>query len=167
VLLNDPTDCIQRKINSFILKLRKLNLIEEKLKDELTSYNSVAPRFYGLPKVHKKDRPLRPVVSCIKAPTYNLSKLLARILAFSTNEEINVGNSFELMTRLQDLQLDNDEIFLSIDAIAMFSCIPVQLVLRIVIEKCLDYQPFTSIPSKIPNSNNSSSMTFEFLLKIK
>lgn len=81
----------------------KLNQIEEKLKDELTSYNSVAPRFYGLPKVHKKECPLRPVVSCIKAPTYNLSKFLGRILSFSTNEEINVRNSYNLMLILKDL----------------------------------------------------------------
>ena len=33
-----------------------------------------APKFYGLPKVHKKDIPLRPIVSNIGSVTYGVAK---------------------------------------------------------------------------------------------
>ena len=39
-----------------------------------------APKFYGLPKIHKKDIPLRPTVSSIGSVTYKVAKELARIL---------------------------------------------------------------------------------------
>ena len=35
---------------------------------------------YGLPKIHKDNRPFRPIVSSTKSPTYNLTKELAKIL---------------------------------------------------------------------------------------
>ncbi|KAG8239164.1 hypothetical protein J437_LFUL018652, partial [Ladona fulva] len=45
------------------------------------------PRLYGLPKVHKEGVPLRPIVSQIDAPTYQLAKFLANSL------KMYVGNS--------------------------------------------------------------------------
>ena len=39
-----------------------------------------SPKFYGLPKIHKKDIPLRPIVSSIGSVTYGVAKELARIL---------------------------------------------------------------------------------------
>jgi hypothetical protein len=35
---------------------------------------------YGLPKIHKEDVPLRPIVNCIASPTYDLAKYLAGLL---------------------------------------------------------------------------------------
>ena len=39
------------------------------------------PRIYGLPKIHKSDIPLRPIVSCVNTFAYDLSAYLADILA--------------------------------------------------------------------------------------
>ena len=36
---------------------------------------------YGLPKIHKKETPLRPIVSSIGSVSYQTSKELARILS--------------------------------------------------------------------------------------
>jgi hypothetical protein len=38
------------------------------------------PRLYGLPKIHKEECPLRPIVSTMGSPTYNLAKYLAKHL---------------------------------------------------------------------------------------
>ena len=38
------------------------------------------PEFYGLPKIHKNNNPLRPIVSSIGSITYESAKLLAKIL---------------------------------------------------------------------------------------
>ena len=44
------------------------------------TYNKVyptrasAPKFYGLPKIHKEDVPLRPIVSSIGSVTYGVAK---------------------------------------------------------------------------------------------
>ena len=41
---------------------------------------AVAPKFYGLPKVHKRDIPLIPVVSSRGTTTYEATKELSRVL---------------------------------------------------------------------------------------
>ena len=47
------------------------------------SYSSdgLSPRFYGLPKIHKVGIPLRPIVSFMNSPTYEVSSYLAKFLS--------------------------------------------------------------------------------------
>ena len=40
----------------------------------------LAPKFYGLPKIHKTVTPLRPVVSSRGSVTYGVAKVIAKIL---------------------------------------------------------------------------------------
>ena len=47
----------------------------------LSPYHSHTPQIYGLPKVHKPGTPLRPIVCTINSPTYEVAKLLSKILA--------------------------------------------------------------------------------------
>ena len=39
-----------------------------------------APKFYGLPKIHKQGTPLRPIVSCCGSVTYGVAKEVTKIL---------------------------------------------------------------------------------------
>ena len=41
---------------------------------------AVPPKFYGIPKIHKRDVPLRPIVSSRGSTNYEVAKELARIL---------------------------------------------------------------------------------------
>ena len=77
----DPTKSFQTKNNSIIKKLATNKLISEDETKYLTIHNSVAPKIYGLPKIHKPNTPLRPIVSCIQSPFYKLSKYLSNILS--------------------------------------------------------------------------------------
>ena len=64
---------VRREINKckFIIKTPSLKKL-------LLEPNPVPPLLYGLPKVHKKDNPMRPVVSFVSSPTYALAKYLDR-----------------------------------------------------------------------------------------
>lgn len=44
------------------------------MKNYITCCNERAPYSYGLPKLHREVIPLRPIVSIVDSPTYNLSK---------------------------------------------------------------------------------------------
>ena len=44
-----------------------------------TGRSSPPARFYGLPKIHKANCPMRPIVSACRTSTYNLAKYLTRI----------------------------------------------------------------------------------------
>jgi hypothetical protein len=69
-LTRDPSDLTEQKT---ALLLKKSTLTEDICK-QLHPSGSRPPRLYGLPKIHKEGVPLRPIVSNICAPTYQLSK---------------------------------------------------------------------------------------------
>jgi len=65
--------------------------IDGRLKSYLTNYTSVAPRIYGLPKIHKNGSPLRPVISCLSSwPKFRVTWVMATLTSvlistFETN----------------------------------------------------------------------------------
>ena len=69
----DPTIKLEKKAK----ELLEQSDIPEQIIKEITPKNSIPPRLYRLPKVHKPDIPLRPIVSNIESLTYGLAKYLA------------------------------------------------------------------------------------------
>jgi hypothetical protein len=95
-----PTDPSKTTVNRINMKLKQL---KDKDKLEETNYNRIRPnysstaKFYGLPKIHKENIPLRPIVSLPGSPTYELSKYLAMILhplVKTSPNTINNANAF-------------------------------------------------------------------------
>ena len=80
-LRRDPTPSFERKMNSLLLSLTKKGELPRQLYDTLRSSAGQIPRMYGLPKFHKTGTPLRPMVSFINSPSYQLSKHLSDLLS--------------------------------------------------------------------------------------
>lgn len=55
-----------------VSKSKKDKYIDEKVTKTLTIYNSVCPKFYGLPKIHKPTLSFRQIIAFIDAPTDKL-----------------------------------------------------------------------------------------------
>ncbi|KAI4475175.1 hypothetical protein M0804_014468 [Polistes exclamans] len=74
-LLNkDPTSRFEKLANNLIMKLRKESIIMEEIEKNMKSYNSVAPKIYGLRKTHKQGLALRPIDDYNRHPIlYELS----------------------------------------------------------------------------------------------
>ena len=70
VLNSDPTSKTQRKLNKMLLDLKKADKISDSTYKMLYSSDGLCPRFYGLPKIHKPEIPLKPIVSFVNYPTY-------------------------------------------------------------------------------------------------
>ena len=73
---------------------------EGKITDEqyqtMRSTGAVPGKFYGLPKTHKKDNPLRPIISNCGTYNYNVAKFLINLLSpYSINDYSYVKDSFE------------------------------------------------------------------------
>ena len=78
-LKRDPTTHIEKTVAEKVKQLHRNGLIPDQLKDQLTPSYSNPPQIYGVPKIHKDNNPLRPIiVSTIGSPTYRLAKELAR-----------------------------------------------------------------------------------------
>lgn len=70
---------VTKRIRALISDLK--DLFTEETFDRLHKPTIVQPpKLYGLPKVHKPNVPLRPIVSQIDSPTYDLAKHVASVL---------------------------------------------------------------------------------------
>ena len=79
-LPRDPTVKVENKIADTFKRLRSQGHLDNKLCNFLTPRYSTPPQMYGLPKIHKEDTPMRPIVSTINSPSYKLPKELSASL---------------------------------------------------------------------------------------
>ncbi len=145
ILNTDPTAKIQTKNNNLVAKLKKDKNIDENTRKGLTVYNSCCPKIYGLPKIHKDGIPIRPIVSCINAPTYNLSKYLTNILNNVKNYDLNIKNSFELKNKIQNIKVKNNYKLMSFDVVSLFTSVPLELAVQCIKERWNDISVHTSL----------------------
>ncbi len=132
VLKSDPTGKTQRDLNAKLLLLKKSNIISETTYKMLYSSDGLSPRFYGLPKIHKPEIPLRPIVSFVNSPTYGVSSFLAKILSpMVGNTENTVKNSYHFAEFIRGKTLNADEVLVSFDVISLFTKIPVDLAIKV------------------------------------
>ena len=66
-LSEDPTRSYIQKLNSVAKPILKRSAIPDNLKTYALLNNDRVPVMYGMPKIHKKDIPIRPIVSSIGA----------------------------------------------------------------------------------------------------
>ena len=81
IVTKNPNLAFKKKLNSFIWRLYEGKKIRFDLNKLLRSCDSVLPRIYGLPKIHKPNVPLRLIVSFVGSVTHNLSKFLKNVLS--------------------------------------------------------------------------------------
>ncbi|VDP99300.1 unnamed protein product [Trichobilharzia regenti] len=77
-----PSDDIRKlegKLTSHLVKLRGIDVIDKQEFNSLKPMGSDFPNLHGLPKIHKVDNPLHPILSMYHSPTHKLAKCLADI----------------------------------------------------------------------------------------
>ena len=105
------------------------------------------PKFYGLPKIHKHDIPLRPIVSSTGTVSYNTSKELANILKPLVGwTSYHLKNTKDFIDQIKDVRLLPDETIISYDIKALFTSVPIKPVIGI-------------IKTKLENDNTLKSRT--------
>ena len=88
------------------------------------------PKLYGLPKLHKPNIPMRPIVSFCGYPTYQLSKYLTNVLKPLTDKSRHKLQSSEnFIDAIKSIQIPDDHKLMSFDVKSLFTSIPLQLAL--------------------------------------
>ena len=145
-ILKDKSKFRKSNVNVFdyIVKLEdKLNRILRTIKDKIGEeiYNwlhasgSGPGIMYGLPKVHKVNVPLRPIVSCIKTAAYNLSKFLSPIVSPLATNQYTLPNSKAFVTEIAALNLPSNFIMASLDVESLFTNVPLNETIEIILDK--------------------------------
>lgn len=148
-LKTDPTLKLMNKNNALVKLLAKDNFIDRKTELWLHNNNAVAPKIYGLPKIHKENIPLRPVVSNSGAASYNMSQFIGRIINNIVDKDIyNVRNSFDFKEFIENIMVPQDHVMVSFDIISLFTNIPTDLAINIINNKWKDIENHTRIPQQ-------------------
>ena len=93
----------------------------------------VPPKFYGLPKIHKPDTPLRPIVSSCGSVTYGVAKELAKILKPLVGQSPHYINSTQdFVEQAKHFKLESGECLSSYDVSALFTSVPIDPALNII-----------------------------------
>ena len=131
---SNPITKITSDVNKYVWNLFKNKKISKAEYHFLHCSKGVTPRFYGLPKIYKASVPLRPIVSFINSPTYNLSKFLSRILSNLLVNRYSVRNSKEFVDYVQNFTISESEILVSFDVVSLFTSVPMDKALNLVLE---------------------------------
>lgn len=148
LLNSDPTNKFQRLNNNKVKLLVDKGYISPETGRKLKTYKSTPPLFYGLPKVHKQDIPLRPIVSTICSPTSALSKYIADILkvSFENYNRFSVKDSWTFANIINNFKLPEGYVIISLDVVSLFTNISLELVLKIISDEWPFIEPHTHIP---------------------
>ena len=121
-LLNkDLRDRLTRKLSEKLFTLKRSGYLLEAVYNKIRPRHKQPPRIYGLPKIHKADVPLRPIVSCVNTSTYDSSAYLANILSPLTGKsEYTVTNSAHFVPTVSNETILDNEIMVSFDVESLF-----------------------------------------------
>ena len=132
----DPTSKQKARLIKLLKNIKAEGGINEETYKRMYPTGAGSPKFYGLPKIHKLDTPLRPIVSSTGTVSYNTAKELAKILkplvGMSTH---HLQNTKDFIQQLNDVRLQQDESIILYDAKALFTSVPIQPVLNIIKNK--------------------------------
>ena len=124
LLKKDPSSAINRKIISKLNELEKQGCIDSKLIHQLYPISEYLPCFYGLPKIHKDNVPLRPIIRSVGSVIYNMAKFLAFVLRPLVGKTKHNGqNSFDFAKKIKGVTLKTEETIISYDVVGLFTSI--------------------------------------------
>ena len=130
-----PALALERKMNDMYVDIiKKVRFITtcHAMHRKLRSSSGKPPSFYGLPKIHETGIPLRPIVSFINSPTYNLSKYLITVLAPMVGKSFSfVKNSKEFAGFISSQTIETGWVLVSFDVTSLFTSIPIERAIEI------------------------------------
>ena len=126
LLKKDPTTKIKAKTLKQLKVLKDNEFIDNKLYYYLKPTDLPAPRFYGQPNMHKPGVPIRPIVSYIGSPLYNLNKYIANILkAYVKDKNNNAKNSTTFSKYIRNVPIEDGDIMVSFEVTLLYTNIPI------------------------------------------
>ena len=138
-LRGDPTATQENRLSRKLKGLEKNGEIRNALYNKLRPTGSQPPRIYGLPKIHKPDIPLRPIVSCIGSPTYQLSKHITSLISpLAGHTSSHVKNSRHFTEMMGSVHVESDEILVSFDVSSLFTNVPVGEAVSIIHKRLME-----------------------------
>ena len=136
---HDHTAKIENKISEFLDTLVKKGQLKPEEAARLKPLGSTRPRLYSLPKIHKKDVPVRPILSMSGSPQYRVSRWLADLLQPVSDKYSRhcVRDSFAFVGDLREHSFPSNYVMCSYDVVSLFTNVHCQRPLIFVAKRCI------------------------------
>ncbi|XP_050704115.1 uncharacterized protein LOC126989586 [Eriocheir sinensis] len=144
-ITRDPTEDLKRKVNKLIVKN---NIASRSIKLEKLSGEFSMGYCYGNVKTHKPGNKLRPIISQIPTPTYNLAKQLCTLLTPYVLSTHNLQASSDFLDILKTSNTRGR--VASLDVESLFTNVPVDRTINYIIERV--YHDNSNTPIDIPEA---------------
>jgi len=129
---NDPTIEREKALNSHIDYLKRINVIDNETSSLIRTSGSGAGIMYGLPKIHKEEVPLRPIISSFKSYNYKLAKWLDSLIKPLLNDnKFILKDSFDFVNRISKIDISNS-LMVSFDIESLFTNVPLSETIDII-----------------------------------
>ena len=113
------------------IKALKQHTTDEQL-DILTPRGCGPGKLYGMCKVHKKDNPMRPVVSMIGTPEYQLAKYLDDIIKPNIPDKFMLYSTNDFLEKMNKFKIRPGDKCVSFDVCSLFTNVPLNETINII-----------------------------------
>ena len=115
----------ENKLIQLLKTLKSQNVISKVLFDKLSPVGAQPPRLYGLPKVHKQNVPLRPIIDMSNSAFHAVAQWLVELLEPMRKavSKYSLKDTFDFVNRVKDLNVSN-KVMLSFDVESLFTNVP-------------------------------------------
>lgn len=133
---NIDLDLVEDIVNNFVKQLIISKTIPLEDKHKYGDSCTIPSQIYGLIKVHKKDYPVRPIVSSCGSSGFKLANFFTDILTNIFNDMgHHVKNTPHVIEKIKDVTLDSNDILISFDVVSMFTNIPIDHMITLIKKK--------------------------------
>ena len=123
-LNKDPTTTYKNRLLKLLKELKEKGSNDQTLYEKLRPRACVVPCIYGLPKVHKNNIPVRPIVSSIGLVCYNLARFVPDLLSPLIGKSSHyIQNSQDFVAKVKDLKGNDTKVQTSYDVTARFTSV--------------------------------------------
>jgi hypothetical protein len=124
---------LERRVIAVLRSLKKQKKLDPMLYKRIYPSGSRPGLLYGLPKVHKKGTPLRPIMSAVGSPVHGLAQYMVPILSPITTNSYTVSNSLLFADEIRTLHPEKLHLA-SYDISSLFTNVPLEETINIILE---------------------------------
>ena len=126
------------KFQNCLNRLKRGKHLDEDIYERIRPFTAVTPTLYGLPKKHKEACPCRPVLASNDCFNYKCASWLNEIFNPLRQHPTNIKDTFEFVKPIQESSSKQNLIMLSFDVKSLFTNIPVDFVIDLILNKIYD-----------------------------
>lgn len=124
---------IEDKINRSLKKLKDDSVINDQTYNNLYSSGSSFSTLYGLPKIHKPNVPLRPILAAYNSPNFSIAKFLVPLLNDLSKNQFTLHNSASFASQI--VEQEPNTFMVSFDVQSLFTNVPLNETIELIINK--------------------------------